>query len=710
MEQYVGVLALCIVPGILASLAHMFLARQTQQRFQIKNIYFYAAAFYGIMSVVKTAMGEGGRTLFSSFIDIERATYLHYGIPLAVMAVVLPALIKFFFKDKKQTQFIDMFLSVFSFLIGIQFLILGVVNSYSYIAICVIAGIISLGASCFFKGEIEFYKKEKAKERFFYILPVMLLWTVTVLIYEPNQILLNNLEEFSIPYFAFFRVMFLEGAALTAVYVLAGVFILSQRQLKAFGTIIFGLSAAGYIQGNFLNGEMLSMDGTVQIWSSTQKAVNAVVWLVILAAAVFINYSALCKKAGRRIVQIVCVYICLMQILSLAFVIITTEFPDEENEFMLTTNSMLELDKENNVVVFVLDWFDRQIMDEILEQTPDFTKNLSDFTDYTNATSCYAFTAMAVPYLLTGVEWEYKMDSADYCQYAYDNSTMLDEIEAQNYSIGLYTASSCVGDAAKQKLVNYSDEVEKRLGYKKAFYVMNNSSKYKMAPFAAKQIYFYTTEDIAEIVVSSGKYTINNDVVFHNIFSREKLSIDKNEGYNGAFRFYHLKGAHALYNMNENFEEVKENGTRLSQSRGSVKIVYEFIDEMKKLGIYDDATIIITADHGQNTHIMTSSEAEKEDDMTSTPILFVKLPHEKHEGGPIKNEAPVSQTEFAATLINAVGGDYEKYGKTFAQIQEGETRERTFIYYAPEKGRYKKCVINGDANKADSWTVVSEEE
>ena len=710
MENYLGVMALCVISGMLAAAVHMLLTKSSKKQFQIKYLYFYAAAFYGAMSVVKIFMGEGEKTLFSSFIDIERATYLHYGIPLAVLAAALPLFMKILLKEEKRKYFMEAFLSIFSFLIGAEFLIWGVISSYNYVLVCIFSLFLSLCLVFFSKREMQFYKKGTGKDRLLFILPVILLWTVTIIIFEPNQLLLNNLEEFSIPYARFFGVMFVEGAALTVVYTLTGVFILSEKQLKAFGTIVFGISVAGYIQGNFLNGEMLLMDGSVQTWSLAQQIVNGVIWIAVIGLAVFINYNVRHKNICRKIVQGVCVYIGLMQILSLAFMIAAKEFPEEENEFVLTTNHMLELDEENNVVVFVLDWFDRQIMDDILKESPDFTKPLKDFTDYTNTTSCYAYTELSIPYLLTGVAWEYGMEADDYCEYAYENSHLLDDIQDQEYSIGVYTGALYMGNTAKCKLINYSDDITQELGYKKAFYAMNNTSKYKMMPFAVKHFYFYTTDDIAEIVVNSGEYSITNDIIFHNELAKNKLAIDKSGSYKGAFRFYHFNGAHAPFHMNDNFEEIKENGTRLSQSRGSLKIVYEYIDEMKRLGIYDNAAIIITADHGQNMDVMREAKNDEDYDMTSTPILFVKLPKEQHEKGPISNTAPVSHTDFAATVIKAVGGDSAAYGRAFDEIAEEEMRERVFTYVIAPDQKYKKCVIKGDANDAAFWTVVEEGE
>lgn len=706
MEMYVGVTALCIVSGMLAAVMHKRLA--DNDKLCIKNIYFYGIISYGIMSFVKMLLGFGERTLFSSFNKIERGTYLHYGLPLIIISLILPVVIRGVWGKDNRNVFLKYFGSIFSFIAGILFLGTGVITNYHCVIICICSLIFSVIVLFVNRGNAEFHEKEKKKEKVQFILPIILLWTITVLIFEPNQLLLHNLEEFSIPYFDFFSIMLVESAVMTVIYVLIGVYVLSDWQLKAFGTIIFGVSVAGYIQGNFLNGEMLVMDGTVQVWSSSQKVINGIVWLVIIAAAVFLNYNVRYKNICRKIVQGVCIYICLIQILSLTFMIITTRFPDEENEFVLTTNHMLELDADNNVVVFVLDYFDRQIMDDILEQDPKFVKELKDFTDYTDTTSCYAYTALSIPYLLTGVAWEYGMQAADYCEYAYENSSFLSDIENQNYSMGIYTGSAYIGNFVKNRLLNYSNDITKTLGYKKAFYVMNSTSKYKMAPFAAKQFYFYTTDDIAEIVVNDGEYSINNDIIFHNELQKNKLSIDTSDNYAGAFRFYHLKGAHPLFTMNEEFEEVKENGTQLSQSRGALKIVYEYINEMKKLGVYDNATIIITADHGQNRSVMRESYLDTDYDMTSTPILFVKLPNEQHEKKPVSSIAPVSHTEFGATVMEAIGGDAQKYGRTFSQIGLHENRERMFTYVVPPEKNYRRYIINGNSNDPISWRELED--
>ena len=98
----------------------------------------------------------------------------------------------------------------------------------------------------------------------------------------------------------------------------------------------------------------------------------------------------------------------------------------------------------------------------------------------------------------------------------------------------------------------------------------------------------------------------------------------------GSYRFYHMYGAHNPYHMSEDCVWVNKDGDMMSQSKGSMKIVFEYVEQLKSLGggdMYENATIIITADHGQN-YTYDSNRAGILPyigfDYTSSPILLVK--------------------------------------------------------------------------------------
>ena len=57
-----------------------------------------------------------------------------------------------------------------------------------------------------------------------------------------------------------------------------------------------------------------------------------------------------------------------------------------------------------------------------------------------------------------------------------------------------------------------------------------------------------------------------------------------------GFKFIHMFGAHNPYTINENVEKIPEGVQGWQQWVGCVKIVYEYINQMKELGIYDSST------------------------------------------------------------------------------------------------------------------------
>ena len=52
-----------------------------------------------MLSAMKYYLGYRNENLFESFWDVQNATYVHYGIPLIVISVIVPVVLHFVFKD-----------------------------------------------------------------------------------------------------------------------------------------------------------------------------------------------------------------------------------------------------------------------------------------------------------------------------------------------------------------------------------------------------------------------------------------------------------------------------------------------------------------------------------------------------------------------------------------------------------------------------------
>ena len=716
MSPWIGIIVLCAVPGILAGILQFFLLKKSGKSGSMyRMIVCYTALFYGALSLVKMILDSGNITLVESFEDIVPATYLHYLILLIPMAIIIPYLIGLLFRNTDISGMMSLFDSVMFGILALGYIIAGRVSNVFYVTVLIISILTALGGTFFYKGKIVYFSPDDLKRRIKYAAAPTLLYVVTIILSLPGTLFLNNISEITIMPTSFAKAL-LVGASVHFILIVGiGVFLLTWRQLELFYTVLFAVTLSGYIQNMILNGHMMSMDGEKQTWQGRQIWINLLIWVILITCILLIK--ALIHKDVAKIYRVISIYLSLVEVVSLGFLAVNAYMKknsseNSNTEWILTTNGALELHPDNNVLVFVLDWYDEQILERILQEDEDFLSPLDGFTHYSNVTSMYAFTGMAIPYLLTGVEWQYNMESDEYVKYAYSNRTMLDDIYDAGYDIDIYANKMHVDGVMTGKLRNYAlfkhycdtwDTVK----------MMLTCSKYQMAPFGLKNKYWYTTDQINALVVSDGfvQWDTSSDLPFWTALNETGISIEENAVSAGNFKFYHLYGAHAPYGMTEDFDtplDLSPSAAMVSQAKGSMKVVFEYIDQLKELGLYDSATIIITADHGENYLFnpgRTSIFAELELENTSNPILLVKNAGQSAESIR-QTSAPVSHTDVIASIVDAINPQAAvNYGNTLADIAEDAERERIFISTRHDVP-YVKVVITGNARDMESWTVV----
>lgn len=477
--------------------------------------------------------------------------------------------------------------------------------------------------------------------------------------------------------------------------------LIPSKWLDIYVVIIFGITFLNYLQGNILNGSLGVLDGSKQTWNVQQICLNIVVWVVVAGVIFTITY-----KGKAKIFKYICVYIALVQCVTLVILGVQSEKKTQNQYYTLTTDSMLELGTEENIIVFVLDWYDNQILNWVLEADENFLQPLQDFTWYQDVTSKYAFTEMSIPYLLTGIDWTVEEEADKYRERIFsDNDNVLSQIYDAGYEVGIYTSPKYVSTTVKDQVVNYSKEIEYSCNFTDVIEVTNKSTRYKNAPFLLKSLFWYSTNDIDKLTVSQNVFDTTNDVWFYQDLKKKELKVK--DTCKKAYRFYHLWGAHVPCNMNDKMESV-ENGSRTEQAIGDLKIVFEYIDQMKKLGVYDNATIIITADHGQNTVLNIKNYNEHYEDRklqeTSSPILFVKQPQQRQDK--IRPcDYHVSHKEVVSSIADSAGV-LNIDGKNLQKIDENDNKVRYFEFYRNPDIPYTKYAIEGNAMDVDSWSIV----
>ena len=447
------------------------------------------------------------------------------------------------------------------------------------------------------------------------------------------------------------------------------------------------------------------LDGTRQN-SFNNKAVvlNLVLWGLITAAGIL--FFTVKRQTAKKLMKVVCIYIVLIQVVSL-FVLLISSDPSvyHNDKYVLTTDGMVEVSSDDNILVLVLDKFDGRYMDWVLEDDPDFLSPLNDFTNYTNASGEFPGTFTGVPYLLSGTPFDEECDEA-YVTYAYKDKNLLTELNNAGYELGVYTSNQLVPQNMHNIISNYKDGISIKCDIISMFSLMTRSSKYKMAPLEVKMHYIYDTSDVGLLVNDERIVNILCDVPFYKKLVQEGLKISS-DSTSKAFKFIHMYGAHPPYTMTENFQKLSYDVLRrdddemaLSQMRGSLKVVFEYIRQLKEIGKYDDALIIITADHG----VVMRDEKGEETPM-DFPILLVKEPHKSNDAM-VYSKAPVCHADIIATIRNAAGINQSE--KVISEYTEGEDRIRYFYATSGAKP-FKKYQIVGDVANEESWQLIYSE-
>ena len=238
-------------------------------------------------------------------------------------------------------------------------------------------------------------------------------------------------------------------------------------------------------------------------------------------------------------------------------------------------------------------------------------------------------------------------------------------------------------------------------------------------PWVLKPRFWYYTEDLNmrmmrkftydEVDMSSQRYN-EDDLKYYQEIQYYGLSVhDEND--TGSFRFIHLMGSHGPFILNRNLERPKDASeeNEIEQTRGAWKIVDAYIAELKRLGLYENTSIVVTADHGR--WYLTPNDITE----TSAPAIFYKPAGQSAEEAaqPMQvSDAPVWHYDILAQTLKDMGADSQmlsRYTTPLDESYEGEDRPRYYIETITENNRdaeLREFVINGDATDFTTWSLT----
>ena len=516
---------------------------------------------------------------------------------------------------------------------------------------------------------------------------------ITFLLYTPSGLFLGNIDEFPVDYKQAFPIIVTVIVAAGLLLACIGfVFRKNEKLYYIFVDLIFGITIGAYVQGNFLNGNLPRLDGREYNWNEniTLAVISTILWILCLVIPFIVR--AFSKKLQTRIVIGASGLLSAMQIVALIVMLLGTERTvdnniavTKENEFMLSTN--------NNVIVFVVDTLDSQWAETYILDDPKYDGLFTDFTYYDNVVGGGAPTVLGIPALLTGELYNPEISLDVYYKQAYANSSLFRDLKTNGYVVNLFTEEEYLNHADIEHIDNtVADSLYISEPIKFAKNLMRLTAYY-LSPYIMKEKLSFETSAFSSCysTVDSVSHFYIDDPQFYLDFKNEGLSITE-EGH--VFSLYHLFGAHGPYTMDENGARV-EQSSWIQQIHGDMKIIGDYIAELKSKGVYENSTIIIVADHGGVS-------------LYQNPALFVKQANENKAFS--INSDPLTFEEVRATFVSGLPeSDREKYGKNLKNYTSEDLKEwrmltadsvlKQKVFPDMEKGhlRYSQFLIGNPA-------------
>lgn len=520
---------------------------------------------------------------------------------------------------------------------------------------------------------------------------IPLCFSLTLFIFIPLDFYLTNSEEIWFSAKDIFPYMML-GAILNFILLCVVEKIFSPNTRKYFQLILSGLTIAFFLQSYLLNPDYKTLELAQTNFDEYTKEnlFNFIIWVYFLLIVIYLVKKHSVKKIlgfGKTF----CLILVAVQTFSLCYFSANSSV-DKRDYNILTTANLLDVSSKENIIVLVLDMFDKNVFEEIKKNEPELVAQLEGFTFYPDALPIFGFTDYSLPQMLTGKAYDNSQSYSEYVQDAWNSSKKFyDILQKYNYDISVYTGFHYVPKTAPvDNLLNQ----EKRLSIN--YYTLNAMAKltmFRCLPNYLKQIFIVDSSALWQQENISGEiqpYSESNFIFYAQLKKGLILHDDKN-----SFRWYHITGAHMPFNMTRNITRVPngESSTLYEQSVGALKIALTYLQQLKDFKIYDNATILILSDHGAH-----ENDRDTFQEIKPLPLVLIKQPNEHGTLKVSKNS--VSYTQLQATILKRFPEGAE-FGKDFSESLT-ESRLYRRISLTPDHP-IVEYLVAPDASNNLSW-------
>ncbi|MBR4628276.1 MAG: sulfatase-like hydrolase/transferase [Ruminococcus sp.] len=585
-------------------------------------------------------------------------------------------------------------------------------------------------------------QKTPRKRLLWFAEPILLCFAVcfAVFVLSPLYAIGDNQIDFPLTAAEILPPVMLAGGVFALL--LSGVLLILKRfagKVYIFASrLLVGFIAAFFVQAVFLNSSTTAMTGYKASYAeiNAELVADTLIYLLVISAPMILHCIAakhpLSKKMSamdRKAVLAVSAAALAVQLCWAGIKAAKTDLSQYGGRFngYLSYSQTMSLSEKGNVVVILSDRLDGNYLDTMLEKYPDIADKFSGFTYYQNNVSHSTNTFPSVAQMLTGKlydggEWPAYMEKA------WDDDCLPGLLKANGYDV--YIVPDSVSTVASTRIMSdYCDNISKyddpEMNYTGVYGIVHASVKLSLARLMPDVLkgaaagglgtcpgsYFYVSdsEPHDRIPFRIKPYT---DIRYYDHLRENGLNADCE---NKTFSFIHFSASHNLSSeLAGLYEPVSGEADVCQTTRGAFEIIFTYFDELKRLGLYDDTTIIVLGDHGRPPN-ETDGVFNLELESAITTALLIKPAGAEEAPVVFDRWSELSNDYFMASVLEYAGIDHSAYGYSYNDIIENDLHPERYLQSVKfmNYGSLKytaKYRITGDARDFDNWELLPEHE
>jgi hypothetical protein len=547
--------------------------------------------------------------------------------------------------------------------------------------------------------------------------PVVVSSGFLLLVFGPLDLYLQNADEFPFTETEMIK-PFLLPSLETCARAVCCLVLLRGRMLDLVVSLILGITLAAWVQGTFLNIGYGELDGATIQWGNYGwlAVIDTAAWVVMIGAPVLLLFM------NRRLWKIATVVLPAALVGSLSFALVAElaesgtaarRASGEDVDFLgpevPTYDGVFTASSTANQYIIVLDMMDQELVKEIQAEEPDFfSSHLDGFTQFDAHVSNYFRTLPSAANILTGQDYQFDEPLDQYFSRAYRDGDFLPLLRTAGYSTNIY-ATNLYSYYAIDDIRDLADNVawsETEPHGSSMTEGMLRLDGFRYAPHILKPVFWTTTDEFQRIssTLTFGSPFNNDNFAFHKLLRREGFTLD---GSQPRFSYIHLDGAHYPFIMDRNAEEVPLNwDNQAEQAHGVFLIMFDFIDELKRVGAYQDASIVITADHGT---VIRGGDLPR---LTAPRLTSLFVKPAGAAGTPLAHSTAPTQVENVRALLLQDAGVLPADGPpTVFEIDEDADAPRDIFHRRGanvNEGVIDHWQIIGDARDWSNWHFIDQ--